>query len=149
MVEITSPRLVITQGREHRPGTRYLHIDFDVRVAHDDPHAGRVITEQVTVHGVDVHDAPMRSTTSAVLEHRSAFTAATPLVHRHIEQAVVRADLDVAGDWWATSNEGEPMPIAEWLDHLVAEIVLLDDGAVLCRASSPIVTGSWGALGHD
>jgi hypothetical protein len=61
---------------------------------------------------------------------------------------VNEVDLDVEEDLWR-STPGGNQPIAEWLDHLVADISLADGDDVVSEGTSPVVTGSWGPLGSD
>lgn len=69
--------------------------------------------------------------------------------HAQVSEAVVdRVDLDVEQDDWRSTPGGD-VPIAEWLDHLIAEIALSDGSSVVASATTPVVTGSWGPLGSD
>jgi hypothetical protein len=71
---------------------------------------------------------------------------ATP---RELTTDVHRVDLDVEQDWWRINEGGGFEPIAEFVDHLVARVMLRVDGIIVAMAVSPTITGSWGALGDD
>lgn len=149
MVTISTPSLVIAPDPDGRPGRRLLRMAYDLTLDPGEPMGRRALEERVVVHAVDEHDAAVPPNREPVLRCTATFEPTSPEVHRSIDRPVVRADLDVEQDWWATSNEGETIPIAEWLDHLVGEISLWRDGVQVAAASTPVVTGSWGALGRD
>ena len=149
MVRIASPQLSISHARPGHPGRRQIRIAYDLVVAPGDALAGRELREVVALVAVDVHDAAVAPTSAPVLYLATTVTANEGSHRRVLERELDRVDLDVVADWWATNNEGEPVAIAEWLDHLAGSIVLELDGTVLDEARTPVVTGSWGALGPD
>lgn len=149
MVTISTPSLMIAPDPGGRPGRRLLRLAYDLTLDPGEAAGPQTFEERVVVHAVDEHDAAVPPTGQPVLRCTATFEPASTEVHRSVDRPVERADLDVEQDWWATSNEGEPIPIAEWLDHLVGEISLWRDGEQVASASTAVVTGSWGALGHD
>jgi len=148
MVRITSPRLVIGPCDPDRPGSRRIRIDYDVQLPSGDPVTGLEVAERLVLVAVDRHDAPARPRAEpvAVLDGRFVALGDT---HRSIERDVARASLDVGADWWTTDDGGGTVPIAEWPDHLVARVELALGDRLVAEASTPVVTGSWGALGPD
>lgn len=122
---------------------------YDVACEDADPAAGGTVVARVVVHAVDDHDAAVGPRRTPILESRETFVPAIGVKRRRLEQIVDRVDLDVEQDWWSSSQSGEPDAIAEWLDHIVAEIHLELAGEEVAEATTPPVTGSWGALGRD
>ncbi|MEZ5233603.1 MAG: hypothetical protein R2755_17945 [Acidimicrobiales bacterium] len=149
MVTISTPSLVIAPDPDGHPGRRLLRMAYDLTLDPAEAAGRPTFEERVVVHAVDEHDAAVPPTREPVLRCTDSFEPASPTVHRSIDRPVARVELDVEQDWWAASNEGEPIPIAEWLDHLVGEISLWRDGEQVAWASTAVVTGSWGALGDD
>ena len=131
------------------PGQRRLRVVYDVGCGPADPAAGHPVAEHIAIHAVDEHDAAVRPRPTAILEISDTFVAAVGTHQRSVEHVVNRVDLDVEQDWWAADHGGEPVPIAEWLDHVAADIRLEFGGGAIVTVTTPIVTGSWGALGHD
>ncbi len=148
MAAIHNPRLEIIPVEGH-PGKRVLRVEYDLICADDEVVVGAEIDESVQVHGVDLHDALLPADSRPLITQQASFTAARGTCHRIVEQPVHRSSLDVEQDWWNTGLGGETQPLAEWIDHLVAEIQLSVDGKDLGKATTPVVTGSWGALGAD
>jgi len=149
MVSIASAQLSIGPVGTDHPGRRLVCIEFDLTVDGGDPTVGHELVATIALRPVDRHDAPTPPPDAAVFSVTERFVAAAGTVHHVVRHEVDRVDLDVEADWWATDNEGRPVPIAEWLDHLVGHISLRHDDAVVAVAATPTVTGSWGALGHD
>lgn len=126
-------RVVVTYG---------VDVDVaDVVVDHD-------FAEHITVHAVDEHDAPARPDPQPVAERSDTMTCQLGTTERRVEFVVHRTSLDVSQDWWSSGSGGEVQPIAEWLDHLAADITLSSSGICVAQATTPTVTGSWGALGE-
>jgi hypothetical protein len=112
-----------------------------------DPAVGRSLHERIELHAVDEHDAaiPPSRHPVTVIEETIPAEAGT---RSHVrEWTVDRVELDVEQDLWRTLPDGHHEPIAEWLDHLAAEITVSDGGALVASATTPEVTGSWGPLG--
>lgn len=148
MVRIVDPELHVEPRPGHR-GDRRVVVTYHLVVDADDPVIGAPVEERVVVEPVDEHDAPVRPTSfSMSVRHRIVPTSAGTTV-RHLSSDVHRVDLDVEQDWWRTDTGGGTEPIAEFLDHLAATVTLHADGEELARAVTPVVTGSWGALGDD
>ena len=131
------------------PGQRTVRIEYDIVASPDDPMVGAVVYERVQVHGVDLLDAPVPANSRPLVTHQESFTVEAGEHHRVVETIVHRTSLDVEQDWWNTGSGGETQPLAEWMDHIVAEIRLNGGLVDLDQASTPVFTGSWGALGHD
>jgi hypothetical protein len=81
--------------------------------------------------------SPARSSSRSIVPALSTFTC----LHR--------VDLDVEQDSWDTDQAGGTKPIAEFADHLVATLTVSVEGREVATATSPVATGSWGALGAD
>lgn len=134
---------------ENRPGVRRVRVAYDVAWNPADA-PGDVLVERVVVRAVDEHDAPAHPTrTPVVVFHRTTVRPAADTEHREFESTVHRTDLDVEQDWWSTDESGATVPIAEWVDHLAADVSFHELGAVVADTTTPVVTGSWGALGAD
>ena len=101
----------------------------------------------VTVHAVDEHDSAVPPDPRPFVETHGSFTAAP--ADRAVEFLVDASVLDVQPDWEARTPDGETRPIAEWSDHVAADITLSTSGRVVATATTPTVTGSWGALGES
>lgn len=147
---MTISNAVLSIGEvEGHPGERSLHVVYHLSCAPSDPAVGRTLVESVVVHAVDEHDAPALPRRVPIAEVRAAVTISAGTEHRSVRTIVQRTDLDVEQDWWSSSQSGEPNPIAEWLDHIAADVALHDEGELVAQATTPTVTGSWGALGPD
>ena len=131
------------------PGLRLLRVEYVVDFAPFDPAISERVAERVTVRAVDARDADVTPRTGAVLELEGSFVAAVGRRYRHLERPVHRSDLDVAQDWWDTDQGGATVPIAEWVDHIAADVRLVYADHVVAEGTTPVVTGSWGALGDD
>lgn len=147
MVKILDPELHVERMEGH-PGSRRLVVTYRLEVALDEPSVGDVLHDEAVVTARDLHDAP-------VFPSRVEFRFGGELqveggtVDRRLERVVHRADLDVEQDWWDTDLAGGTMPIAEFADHLIATVTVSAGDHELGRATSPVVSGSWGALGSD
>jgi hypothetical protein len=148
MVRIHNQTLAVVPVEGH-PGRRTVRVEYDIVANEGDAMIGAEIFERVQVHGVDLHDAPIPANSRPLVTHQESFTVEKGERHRVAETTVHRSALDVEQDWWNTGLGGETQPLAEWSDHLVAEIRLNDGLVDLDQASTPVVTGSWGALGSD
>ncbi|MFW2380605.1 MAG: hypothetical protein ACN4GZ_02520 [Acidimicrobiales bacterium] len=134
---------------EGHPGQRTVRVEYDIVAHPGDAMVGAEIYERVRVHGVDLRDAPVPANSRPLVIHQESFIVEKGERHRVVETTVHRSSLDVEQDWWNTGQGGETQPLAEWVDHLVAEIQLSDGLVEIDQASTPVVTGSWGALGPD
>ena len=146
--EIVDPSMSIEEVENH-PGRRNVRVTYELVVRDPDPSAGQELLQRIVVHGVDEHDAaiPPRGEPVAVME---ATIRAVSGTHQQMAEAIVNeVDLDVEEDLWRNTPSGDAEPIAEWLDHLVAEISLAEGQTVVATATTPVVTGSWGPLGSD
>jgi hypothetical protein len=148
MVRIHNPSLEVMAVEGH-PGQRTVRIEYDMVAGPDDAMVGGEIYERVQVHGVDLSDAPVAANSRPLVTLQTSFPVERGERHRVVETIVPRSSLDVEQDWWNTGLGGETLPLAEWTDHLVAEIRLSDGLVDLDQTSTPVVTGSWGALGTD
>jgi len=145
---ICDPTLTVHPVAGH-PGQRRVRVDYDVACDPTDPTVGNAIVEHIVIHAVDEHDAAAQPRMTALVDTEQTFVAAVGVQHRVFEQTLHRVDLDVEQDWWSADQGGQPKPIAEWLDHIAAEIALHLGDELTAKATTPVVSGSWGALGHD
>lgn len=148
MPTIQDPKLFIEPVPGH-PGRRRIVVSYDLVVPAQDVVWGETVTETAWIHGRDLHDAPAAATTRTITELRSEVAAPEGRLHRELDSEVNRVALDVQQDWWRTDTGGGVEPIAEFPDHLQGEIELRVGNAVVAKATTPILTGSWGALGSD
>ncbi len=148
MVSIHNPHLDVVPVEGH-PGQRRVRVEYDMVASADDPMVDAEIYERVQVHGVDLSDAPVAANSRPLVTHQRSFPVGEGEHHMVVDVTVNRSALDVEQDWWNTGQGGEIQPLAEWADHLVAEIRLNDGLVDLDQASTPVITGSWGALGAD
>ena len=149
MPSIRNSRLEIIPVEGH-PGRRIVQVTYDVAAGTPEDHPGAELLETVRVHGRRVHETSVGGhEDDPVVVFEAASTVPEQTASRTFEQGVHREALDVERDWWSTGLGGETRPIAEWVDHLVADIELRVDGALVAEATTPVVTGSWGALGDD
>jgi hypothetical protein len=146
MVSIRNPTLTVEEIPDH-PGRRLLVVEFDLDVP-SEVASGTDLVEFVTVHAIDLGDAPVKPA-GARIELRRAPSAYDRPSHHRFERQVARVELDVEQDWWRSGPGGEVEPLSEFVDHLVAEIVVRETGPVVATAETPVVTGSWGVLGAD
>ena len=148
MPTISNPTLTVLAVAGH-PGQRRLRVAYEIGCDPADSAAGHPVVEHISVHAVDEHDAAIRPRETPILDVDDRFVATSGIHLRSVEHVVNRVDLDVEQDWWQTDHGGEPEPIAEWLDHLAADIRLEFAGGRVVEATTATVTGSWGALGQD
>ena len=147
MVTITDPRLHIDPVEGH-PGERRVVVTYSIHVPPFDPALGETLREEAIVSALDEHDAPVAPTDLAI--HLRGEVEGTPgATERRLTTEVRRADLDVEQDWWRINEGGGFDPIAEFVDHLVADVTLRLGDQVVATARTPPRTGSWGALGSD
>lgn len=108
----------------------------------------RPVDERVSLHAVDEHDAAVRPDSRPFAERLHAYPGRPGSTERRVEIVVAREALDVQQDWWSSGPGGETQPIAEWPDHIAADIVLSRDSRVIAAVTTPTVTGSWGLLAN-
>ena len=131
-----------------RPGRRCLRVSYDLVVDSASPAVGGVVNEKIVVSAVDLGDAPMAANPHPIVVLEASFVAEAGRVTRCREAVVARTALDVEVDWWSSGDGGETVPIAEWADHIAAFVYLDVDGSAQSDAVTPVLTGSWGALGE-
>ena len=148
MVKIFEPELHIEQVEGH-PGQRRLIVTYRLEIAPGDPAVGGVVHDEAVVTAHDEHDAPVFPSHVQFRFGGEVSVAAAGTIRRHLECEVHRFDLDVEQDWWDTDQAGGTKPIAEFADHLIATLTVSVGGRQAATATSPVVTGSWGALGAD
>jgi hypothetical protein len=148
MAAIENSRLEIQRVADH-PGRRSVSVEFDLVVDDDDPLADREVELSVSVRGVESEVSPTHARTETIARRTETFRARAGRHHHNVVADIHRHELDVDQDWWSAGPGGEVVPIAEWVDHLVATVRLLDADQVVDEATTPVVVGSWGALGHD
>ena len=148
MVELRDPVLAVEPVEGH-PGRRRLRVSYTIHLDPDDRLRAHEIGERISVHAVDEHDAAVRPTRSPIVESTDAFTTDDGTIRRERDWVCRRVDLDVQQDWWSSGPGGDPVPIAEWQDHIAADISLSTSGRVVAQAQTPVVSGSWGAIGDD
>lgn len=149
MATIVQPTLAVDRRDAASANHRVVRVDYQLEIDPDDPVVGKQVSERIVVHAIDLHDAAGRPDPAPVLRIERTFVARPGRHHRGALETIARITLDVEGDWWASSLDGEPIPIAEWADHLVADIIVQAGENSLAAATTPIVTGSWGVLGRD
>ena len=147
MVEIRDPEIQVDPVPGH-PGQCLLRGSYDLACQPGDAADGQTLVERWTLRAVDEHDAPVIPTGRPITEVETSIRPAAGTEHRVVEHVVRRVDLDVQQDWWASGPGGETEPIAEWPDHVAADIELLVSDEVIATATTPTITGSWGALGR-
>ncbi len=148
LVHIADPELHV-ERIEDRPGERRLVVTYRLEVADGDPLVGQVANDHAVVTAKDEHDAPVFPSHVEFQFGGEVAVEEAGAVERRLERVVHRADLDVEQDWWDTDQAGGTQPIAEFADHLIAVLTVSSGGRELDRATSPVVSGSWGALGSD
>jgi hypothetical protein len=148
MAVILHPTLEFDHVTEH-PGRRRLIVQYDLLLEPGEPAVGHQLTERVVVRAVDVGDAPTAPRHAALLATEARFVGVQGLQRRTVEATLWRTDLDVHEDWWRAGADGAIEAIAEWVDHLCAEIAVSLSSELLVEATTPVLSGSWGALGRD
>jgi hypothetical protein len=141
------PTLTVEPVADH-DAQRRLRVVYELDLKPGDRLIGQTIGEHVVVHAVDEHDAAAFPAREPVAEQHATFVGATGLQRREVEFTVHRSALDVQQDWWSSGPAGEVRPIAEWPDHIAADIHLSLSGHVVAETTTRTVTGSWGALGE-
>lgn len=145
---ISNPTLTV-QGVAGHPGQRRVCVAYDMVCDPNDPAVGRTVVEQVVIHAVGEHGTETQPQRMPILDSEETLIAAAGTNRRAVEHVVNRVDLDVQQDSWSTDHGGGIIPMAEWVDHIAADIRLEVAGDVAAEVTTPTVTGSWGALGHD
>jgi hypothetical protein len=148
MAAIHNAQLEIIPVEGHR-GRRVVRVSYDLITSRGDDLVGLEVKETIQVHGLNMHDAPVEPNIEPVTTGEASLSVTEGSSNRSFERAVHRSVLDVEQDWWSTGLGGEVQAIAEWVDHLVADIRLTRNGETIDFATTPVVTGSWGALGSD
>lgn len=148
MAALLDPVLSI-EAIEGDPRRRLATVRFALELDPDDHLVGQEVEELVRLHAVDEHDAAVRPDTRPIAEERTSYAGRPGRDRRVVEFVVDRSDLDVQQDWWSSGPGGETRPIAEWPDHVAADIVLSRSGRVVATVTTPTVTGSWGVLAED
>lgn len=147
MPTISDPRLEVRMVPD-APGRRELVVSYVLTWDEVDSRSDGEALVRAVVRSRDLHDGPVRPEPFELhMEQRESAHDAGG--RREQRRQVGRAELDVLRDWWRSGQGGEIEPIAEFADHLVAEIALWLDGDVVAEATTPVVTGSWGPLGDD
>ena len=150
MVTIEEPRLTV-EPVPGAPGRRRLVVTFRLTL---DPGiappvgGGVAVVERMVVTGRPDELAPT-ATAPLYVEVTHHGTLTETVSERRLVAEVDRTDLDVQADWWHTDQGGGVEPIAELLDHLAAVISVAVGEQPEATAETPVVTGSWGALGSD
>ncbi len=145
---IERPRLTVEAVAGH-PGQRLIRVTYHILASADDEAVGRLADERIVVMGIDLNTDPIAATNDPIVTSVSTHLIGSGDHVRRFEQLVHRVLLDVEQDWWKSGSGGETIPIAEWIDHLVAYIQVEIDGDVIAETLTPVVSGSWGALGSD
>ena len=148
MTRILDPELDVERVEGH-PGDRRLIVTYRLDVPDGDAVVAQAVHEEAVVVSRDEHDAPIRP---LAVEFRleGDSTIERPGVHpRRLVSDVHRFQLDVEQDWWDTDQAGGTEPIAEFVDHLAATITVRLGDRTVATADTPVLTGSWGALGSD
>lgn len=148
MTIILEPELRVERVDGH-PGQRRVVVTYRLEVPTNDPVIGRSVHEDAVVTSCDEHDAPVRPMPVEFRLDGDSTIRSAGVFSRRLVAEVHRVDLDVEQDWWETDEAGGTRPIAEFADHLVARITVHDGDLVVATADTPMLTGSWGALGAD
>lgn len=148
MPDISRPTLAIEPFDEHS-AKRRVRVTYDLVTEASDPLAGHSLDQRIELHAVDANDAALPPSSAPVSVIDGTVRAAVGTHRQEVTWAVHRLDLDVEQDLWRGTPGGEPELIAEWLDHLTAEIRLSNGDTPITEATTPEVTGSWGVLGAD
>ncbi len=148
MVSIVNPQLFV-EGIDDAPLLRTLRVVFDLVIEREDLRVGSEVTERVTVRERDLHDATFGPDSLSVTSTERYEIARPGTTHRAVAAIVERGKLDVQEDWWRSDHSGGMEPIAEFQDHLQAEIAISIGDQLVAEATTPIATGSWGVLGRD
>lgn len=150
-IEVSADEVVLRHPELHvgeiegHPGRRRVRVAAEVHVGGDLD--GVTLTETIIVRAARAIDAPVKPTSEPVVVSRQEFPAVVGSTERRTEVIVDRSSLDVTLDWWSSGHGGETEPIAEWVDRIVADVQLSIGDDVVAQATTPIVEGSWGAIG--
>lgn len=128
---------------------RRLRVAYELALPAGDDLEGVEVAEEIVVHGISLADGLSRANSHPITIHHDTFVAARGGTARRFEKLVHRNDLDVEQDWWRAGQGGETEEIAEWIDHLVADIRLEHSGRIVDQVTTAVVSGSWGVLGED
>ena len=145
MATIREPLLAVGKVTGH-PSRRSVTVTYALDLDTDDHLLGHDIIERVVVHAIDEHDAAVRPDRRPVAERTATFEGRAGAQRRTADFIVEQTALDVQQDWWSSGPGGEIRPIAEWPDHIIADISLSTSGRVVAQVQTPTVTGSWGPL---
>jgi len=148
MTTILDPELTVEMVDGH-PGRRRLVVVYRLEVPVGDAVLGCDVHEEAIVKAHDEHDAPIRPLAVQFRLEGDTMIEHAGIHHRRLVSEVHRFLLDVEQDWWDTDQAGGTEPIAEFADHLAATISIQVDDRTIATADTPILTGSWGALGSD
>lgn len=148
MTNILEPELHIEQI-EGRAGERRLIVTYRLEIEPGEPVIGCVVHDEAVVSAHDEHDAPVFPADVQLRFGGEILVEAAGTIERRLERDVHRVELDVEQDWWDTDQAGGIKPIAEFADHLIATLNVSVDGRQVATATTPVVSGSWGALGTD
>jgi hypothetical protein len=148
MVKIDEPELHV-ERIDDRPGERRVIVTYRLEIAPGDPVIGRLVNDEAVVTAHDEHDAPVFPSHIELRLGGELSIEGAGTIERRFEREVYRVDLDVERDWWETDQAGGTMPIAEYADHLIARVTVSVEGRGIATAATPVVSGSWGALGAD
>jgi len=128
---------------------RRLRVVYEVFVPTGDELEGEEVSEEIVVHGIGLADGLSTADSHPITIHHDAFTVTPGRASRVFEKLVHRRNLDVEQDWWRAGQGGETERIAEWIDHLVADIRIEQAGRLVDQVTTDVVSGSWGVLGQD
>lgn len=146
MANIREPVLSVESVPEHA-SRREVRVVYELVLEPENHLVGREVEERIAVHAVDEHDAAVRPQRDPIVVWTSSFTGVAGVDRREASEIVEQTALDVVKDWWSSGPGGEVRPIAEWSDHIAADISLSTNGRVVASVTTPTVTGSWGPLG--
>jgi hypothetical protein len=124
-------------------------VAYVVDVPTDDPSIGTWVEVCAVVRAHDAHDAPVLPGNLEVHLVDRWLVEHSGVARRRMSTDVHRVDLDVEQDWWRTDHGGGVEPIAEFVDHLTAHVSLRAGEQLAATADTPVLSGSWGALGRD
>lgn len=148
MSAIVDPHLE-AETIEGKPGRRRLVVTYGLELDEGDIDPGADVLEQATIRSCDLHDSPTPPEPLEVRIERRDLEHQAGMHRRELSCEIKRVDLDVQRDWWRTDHGGGIEAIAELPDHLVAEVSVRIGDRLVAEATTPVTTGSWGALGED
>lgn len=147
VAELRDPVLTIGQV-EGDDRHRLAIVTYTLELEPSDHLVDRPVDERVRLHAVDEHDAAVRPESRPIAVRHHSYPGRAGSTARRVEMVVTRDALDVQRDWWSSGPGGETRPIAEWPDHIAADVVLSRCGRVVASVTTPTVTGSWGLLAN-